>query len=214
METEVVFELLGMPITDTVVFTWIVMGILIVLSWVLTRNLQTVPRGAQHIIEVAVEGIEKATTDSLGRRGKGYVPLILTTAAFIFVSNAIGIVPGAKSPTADLGTTVALAVIVFLTAHVSEIAKKGPIGYIKSFFQPFWWMFPMNIMGEISKVLSHSFRLYGNIFGGAIILSIFYMLAPYVVPVPIMAWFGLFMGTIQTAVFTLLAIAYIQVRLE
>ena len=214
METAVVFNPFGMPITDTVFFTWIVMAILVVGSWVLTRNLQRIPRGAQHVLELAVDGIEKATTDSMGKRGRGYVPLILTTAAFVFVSNVIGIFPGAKAPTADLGTTVALAIIIFITAHGAEIFKKGLLGYIKGYFEPFWWMFPMNLMGEISKILSHSFRLYGNIFGGAIILSIFYMLAPYVVPVPLMVWFGLFMGIIQTAVFTLLAIAYIQVRLE
>lgn len=215
MQSNILFEFFTIPVTDTIVFTWIVMLVLAVGSIILTRNLQRIPTGMQHLVELAVEGIESMVKTDLGdKRGKLYVPLILAIALFVLFSNVIGIVPGGISPTADLNTTVALALIVFIVAHGSEIKVKGLKVYIKGYFQPFWWMFPINAIGEVSKVLSHSFRLYGNILGGGIIISIFYMLAPYVVPVPLMGWFGIFMGVIQTAVFTLLAIAYIQVRLD
>ncbi len=214
MEPEVLFHIGPLPITETVFFTWIVMAVLTVLSIVFTRNLKRVPTGAQHLVELAVDGIESMVQADLGKRGRGYTPFIMTIALFILTSNLLSIVPHAFPPTQDLNTTGALAVLVLLVAHGSEIRVKGIGAYIKSYFQPFWWMFPLNIVGEFAKVLSHAFRLYGNIIGGTIIVGILYMFAPYVLPVPLMGWFGVFMGVIQTAVFTLLAIAYIQVRLE
>ena len=142
------------------------------------------------------------------------MPLILMVASFVFVSNLIGVVPGAFSPTGDLTTTVALALIVFVVGHIAAIVKNGFWPWLKGFFEPYWFLFPINIVGEISQVLSHSFRLYGNIFGGGILLGIVYMLVPYVAPVPLLAWFGVLMGAIQTAVFTMLAIAYIQMKVS
>lgn len=214
MQSNILFELFSIPITDAILFTWVVMAILVIGSVILTRNLQTVPRGMQHFVELVVDGLESMVTADMGTRGKVYVPLIITIALFVLISNLIGIFPGGVSPTADLNTTVALALVVFIVAHGSEIKVKGLGTYIKGYFQPFWWMFPLNVVGEIAKVISHAFRLYGNILGGGIILSIFYMFLPYVLPVPLMGWFGVFMGIIQTAVFTLLAIAYIQVRID
>lgn len=214
MEARTLFTLFSMPITETVVFTWAIMALLTLGSILLTRNLQRIPKGAQHIVEVAVDGIENLVQKDMGKHGRGYVPLILTVALFILFANLISVVPGAFSPTQDLNTTAALAIIIFIVAHGSEIRVKGVGSYVKTYFAPYWWMFPINIVGEIAKVLSHAFRLYGNILGGSIIISILYMFAPYVLPVALMGWFGLFMGVIQTAVFTLLAVAYIQVRLE
>ncbi len=214
METRVFFHIFSLPITETIFFTWVVMAILTLISIVFTRNLQRIPRGMQNVLEIAVDGIENMVYKDMGKRGSGYVPLILTIALFILTANLISIVPGAFAPTQDLNTTAALALIVFFVAHGSEIRVKGLGAYVKSYFQPYFWMFPINVVGEIAKVLSHAFRLYGNILGGTIIIGILYMFAPYVLPVPLMAWFGLFMGVIQTAVFTLLAVAYIQVRLE
>src|SRR5690554_1753258 len=190
------------------------MAILSIASFLLTRNLEKIPRGAQHLVEAAVDGISNLVSGDLGPEGKVFVPLILMVTSFVFLSNLIGVVPGAFSPTEDLTTTVVLATIVFVVGHVAAIVKKGFFTWLKGFFEPYWFLFPINIVGEISQVLSHSFRLYGNIFGGGILLGIVYMLVPYVLPVPLMAWFGVLMGAIQTAVFTMLAIAYIQMKLE
>ncbi len=214
MQSNILFHFFMLPITDTIIFTWVIMAFLVISSIVLTRNLRHVPSRAQHIIELAVDGIESLVITDLGQRGKVFVPLILAIALFVLTANLIGVLPGAVSPTADLNTTTALALIVLIVAHGAEIRVKGFANYIKGYFSPFWWMAPLNIIGEIAKVVSHAFRLYGNILGGGIILSILYMFLPYVIPVPLIGWFGVFMGLIQTAVFTLLAVAYIQVRLD
>lgn len=214
MEPNILFYIYKLPVSEALLWTWIVMAILSIASFLLTRNLEKIPRGAQHLVEVAVDGISNLVSGDLGPEGKVFVPLILMVTSFVFLSNLIGVVPGAFSPTEDLTTTVVLATIVFVVGHVAAIVKKGFFTWLKGFFEPYWFLFPINIVGEISQVLSHSFRLYGNIFGGGILLGIVYMLVPYVLPVPLMAWFGVLMGAIQTAVFTMLAIAYIQMKLE
>ncbi len=213
METNVVFHILGMPVSDNVLWTWIIMAVLIVGSWLFTRNLKRVPTGFQHVIELAVDGIEGLVVRDIGEKGKVFVPFILTLGLFILLANFAGILPMGVSPTASLSTTAALAVLVFIVSHGAEIKEKGLKEYLKGYVDPFFILLPLNIIGEISKVLSHAFRLYGNLFGGGIILGIIYMFIPYVVPGVLNVWFGFFQGIIQTAVFVMLAIVYIQVRL-
>lgn len=214
METNVIFHLGFFPVTDNILFTWIIIAFLAIASFLLTRNLKTVPRGLQHLVELTVDGIESMVVDNIGPKGKPFVPLIMTIGLYVLVGNLISLIPGAISPTGNLNTAVALALVVFFVSHTADIYHNGIKAYIKNYFTPFWFIFPLNIIGEISKVLSHSFRLYGNIYGGGIILSILYMFVPYVIPVPILLWFGVFMGAIQAFVFTLLAITYIQIRFE
>lgn len=214
MGPEVLFTVFSIPITQSTFFSWVVMLVLAAFSFVFTRNLKTIPTGAQHIVELIVDGIDSLVISHLGDSGRVYTPFIITVALFVFTANVIGLIPGCESPTQDLSVTFTLALIVLIAAHVNEIKVKGFAAYIKGYFSPYWIMFPLNVIGELSKVLSHSFRLYGNIFGGAVILNILYMFIPYVVPVPIMLWFGVFMGAIQAFVFTLLALTYIQIRLE
>lgn len=208
------FKIAGLPITDIIVFTWVVMALLVATSLVLTRSLRPVPKGAQNIAEVIVEGFDHLVHNIMGDKGRPYVPLIMSIGLFVLVSNLISIVPALDSPTKSLNTTLALGVIVLVVAHASEIKRKGLWTYIKGYFEPFWWMFPLNIVGEVAKLLSHSFRLYGNIIGGSIIIAIIVSFAPLLVPVPFTAWFGIFTGVVQAAVFTLLAAAYIALRLE
>lgn len=214
MEPKILFYIHTLPVSEALLFTWIIMAILSLGSFFLTRNLQKVPKGTQHFLEVAVDGIAKLVTNDVGPEGKVFVPLILMITSFVFLSNLIGVFPGAFSPTGDLTTTVVLATIVWVVGHVAAIVKKGFGTWLKGFFEPYWFLFPINLVGEISQVLSHSFRLYGNIFGGGILLGIVYMLVPYIVPVPLLAWFGVLMGAIQTAVFTMLAVAYIQMKVS
>jgi F-type H+-transporting ATPase subunit a len=138
----------------------------------------------------------------------------MTLALYILLSNFAGVLPGGVSPTGSLSTTAALAVLVLIVSHGAEIKVKGLRAYLKSYVDPYFVLLPLNIVGEISKVLSHAFRLYGNIFGGGLIISIIYMFVPYVVPGVLNIWFGFFQGIIQAAVFVMLAIVYIQSRLE
>lgn len=214
MEPKVLFYIHTFPISEPLLFTWIIMAAVAIACFFLTRNLRKVPRGVQHLLEVTVEGIENVVVGDMGPEGKVFVPLILMVATFVGLSNLIGVVPGAVSPTEDLTTTLTLALFVFVVGHVAAIVKKGFWPWLKGFFEPYFFMFPINLAGEISQVISHAFRLYGNIFGGSILIGIVYMLAPYVLPVPLLAWFGVLMGIIQTAVFTLLAVIYIQIKIN
>lgn len=212
MQPEILFYIYSFPISKPLLFTWIIMAVLVLVSVIFTRNLTTIPKGPQHFLEVVVDGIENLVLSMIGDQGKPFIPLILMVALYVFLANLIGVIPGAFSPTEDLTTTVTLAAMVYVIGHAASIRKQGLWSWIKGFFQPYWFLFPINIVGDVAQVLSHSFRLYGNIFGGGILLGIVYMLVPYVVPVPLLAWFGVIMGFIQTAVFTMLAIVYIQMK--
>jgi len=214
VQPRLLFEVFGLPITDTILSTWAVMAILVVGAILVTRRFQPVPDSLQNIAETIVEGFTELVINMMGENGVKFVPLIMTIGLFTLLGNTIGLLPGLKAPTSDLATTAALAVIVFLVAHGAEIAHKGLAGYIRGYFEPFWWMLPMNIMGEFARVLSHAFRLYGNMVGGAVIVGIVFTAVPWIMPVPLNGWFSMFMGLIQAAVFTLLAIAYIQIRLD
>lgn len=214
MEPNILFHIGTFPIHEAVFWTWVIMALLSLGSFILTRNLQKIPKGAQHFLEVAIDGIENLVVGDVGPEGKIFVPLILMTALYVGTANMIGVVPGAFSPTEDLTTTIALALMIYVLGHVASIKKQGFLPWLKGFFQPYFFMFPINLAGEISEWVSHAFRLYGNIFGGGILLGIVYMLAPYALPVPLLAWFGILMGLIQTAVFTLLAVVRIQTKLN
>ena len=124
-----------------------------------------------------VKGFYDLCVDTLGnKKGKVYFPFICTTFLFVLIANLIGIFPGMKSPTEDLNVCLSLALLCFLVAHGSGVKKKGLIGYLKGYAEPFPFMIPLNIIGEIGQTLSHCFRLFGNIFGGGII----FVLVPYV----------------------------------
>lgn len=214
MEPNIVFHIGTFPVYEPVFWTWIIMAVLAIASFLLTRNLRKIPRGMQHFLEVGIEWVESLMSVDVGPARKIFVPLILMTALYVGLSNLIGVVPGAYSPTGDLSTTLTLSLIIYILGHAASIAKHGLRSWLKGFVDPFPFLLPLNIAGEISEFVSHSFRLYGNIFGGGILLGIIYMMAPYIVPVPLLAWFGIFMGIIQTVVFTLLASVYIQNKLN
>lgn len=201
---------------DAIVHAWLVMAILIVLSLVVKSRLSPVPGKLQNFMEVFVGGIEKVITDNMGERGKPFYPLIATLAFFILTSNLLGLIPGFFPPTANLNTTVACAVIVFLSTHVVGIRNHG-FKYIKHFLGPVWWlapiMLPVEIIGHLSRPLSLSFRLFGNMNGHELILLIFFGLVPFLVPLPMMLM-GVLVAFLQTFVFMLLSTIYIQGSLE
>jgi F-type H+-transporting ATPase subunit a len=201
---------------DAIVHAWLVMAILIVLSFIVKSRLTTVPGKLQNFMEVCVGGIEKVVVDNMGEKGKPFFPLIATLAFFILTSNLIGLIPGFFPPTANLNTTVACAVIVFFSTHVVGIRNHG-FKYIKHFLGPVWWlapiMLPVELIGHLSRPLSLSFRLFGNMNGHELILLIFFGLVPFLVPLPMMLM-GVLVAFLQTFVFMLLSTIYIQGSLE
>jgi F-type H+-transporting ATPase subunit a len=214
VDPSILFYIGNFPVYQPVFWTWVIMALLSLASFVLTRNLKRIPKGAQHFLEAGIEMAENLISGDIGPARKVYVPLVLTTALYVGVANLIGVIPGGFSPTQDLSTTLALGILIYLVGHVASILKKGFRAWLKGFVEPYFFMLPLNIAGEVSEFVSHSFRLYGNIFGGGILLGVVYLMVPYILPVPLLAWFGIFMGIIQTVVFTLLASVYLQNKLN
>jgi F-type H+-transporting ATPase subunit a len=201
---------------DAVVYTWLVMIGLVLLSLAATKGMQSVPSGLQNFMEVVVGGIENMLVETMGEKGKPFFPLIATLAVFILVSNLIGLVPGFFPPTANINTTAACAVVVFVATHYVGLKEHG-LGYVKHFMGPIIWLAPMmffiEVIGHFSRVISLTLRLFGNMNGHELVLIIFFGLAPFLVPLPMMLM-GVLVSFIQAFVFMLLAMIYIQGSLE
>lgn len=202
---------------DTLAYTWLIMIFLLLLALLATRGLKAVPGGLQNFMEIIVGGIENMVTDTMGEHGKPYLPLIATLALFILVSNLSGLIPGFFPPTADINTTAACAIIVFLSTHIVGVKEHG-FKYIKHFFGPIWWLAPImffiEIIGHMSRPLSLTLRLFGNMRGHELVLMIFFTLAgAYFAPLPMMLM-GILVSFIQSFVFMLLSMIYIQGSLE
>ncbi len=201
---------------DAIAYTWLIIALLLILSTLATKGLKSVPGGLQNFMEVIIGGIENMVLETMGEHGKPFFPLIATLAIFILVSNLIGLVPGFFPPTANINTTAACAVIVFVATHVVGIKEHG-IKYIKHFLGPIIWLAPMmffiEVIGHFSRVISLTLRLFGNMNGHELVLMIFFGLAPFLVPLPMMLM-GVLVSFIQAFVFMLLAMIYIQGSLE
>jgi F-type H+-transporting ATPase subunit a len=201
---------------DAIAYTWLIIVLLLALSLLATKAMKTVPGGLQNFMEVIVGGIENMVVETMGEHGRPFFPLVATLALFILVSNLMGLIPGFFPPTANINTTAACAVIVFITTHVVGVKEHG-VKYIKHFLGPIIWLAPMmffiEVIGHLSRVISLTLRLFGNMNGHELVLMIFFGLAPFLVPLPMMLM-GVLVSFIQAFVFMLLAMIYIQGSLE
>ena len=203
--------------TTYIIMTWVVMVILILFSYFATRKAGLVPHPVQVVAELLVNSFYDLTVDALGdERAKKYFPMICTLFMFLLLCNWIGTIPVFAEPTRDLNTTLGLGILGGVVAHYSGIRAKGFKGYLKEYCSPMWFMAPLNVIGEMAKVVSISFRLYGNIMGGAIIIIVVsellaYQVFPWLIGVP---FFGLFVGAIQAFVFTMLTLVYISLMVK
>lgn len=202
-------------ITATLVFTWVTMLILAVVSFLLTRNMKAegeISKG-QNILEALVETI-RSQIKQISQQDPGkYLPFIGTLFIFILTSNILSIVPGFRPPTGSLNTTIALAICVFLAVPVYGIADQGVGDYLKEYIKPTVVMLPFNIISEISRTLSLAIRLYGNVMSSSIIVAILLGVIPLFFPIIIQA-LGLLTGVIQAYIFAILAIVYIASSTE
>ncbi|MCE5242747.1 MAG: F0F1 ATP synthase subunit A [Syntrophobacteraceae bacterium] len=227
----ILFEKLGLPIVGAeqahtflekmlqphVTYTWVVMLILLVLGRIAVKRIEMVPKGGQNFFEVVVTGIEDFMIGVTGEEGRFLFPLIATLGLFILVSNYLGMIPGFFSPTANLNTTGACALIVVVFTHVVGVKFHGA-KYLKHFLGPVWWLMPLilpiEIIGHLARVLSLSIRLFGNVFGEELVLGILFFLAGlYLAPLPMM-FLGLFTGLIQAFIFSLLSMMYFAGAIE
>lgn len=201
---------------DAVAYTWLIIIMLLLVSLLATKAIKAVPTGMQNFMEVVIDGIENMIVDTMGEHGRPFFPLVATLAIFILVSNLIGLVPGFFPPTANINTTAACAIVVFVMTHVVGVKEHG-VKYIKHFMGPIIWLAPMiffiEVIGHLSRVISLTLRLFGNMNGHELVLMIFFGLAPFLVPLPMMLM-GVLVSFIQAFVFMLLAMIYIQGSLE
>ena len=201
---------------NNVLNTWLVMIILIVLALLVKRKLEMVPRGHQNFWEVAISTLEDLVVETMGEKGRPYFMLIATLAIFILVCNLIGIIPYLLSSTSNWNTTLALALVSFFMTHYVGIRSHG-FKYVKHFLGPVPWliplMLPIEIIGHLSRILSLSVRLFGNIMGEDMAIIILTLLVPGLVPLPMMV-LQVFTSFIQTLVFIMLTMMYIVGSLE
>jgi F-type H+-transporting ATPase subunit a len=215
------FELIGLGhfahAYPHVIHSWVAMIILIVLGAIGTKGISMIPTKGQNLLEIIISGMEEFMVDITGEQGRFLLPMTGTVFLYILVSNLMGLMPGLFPPTANLNTTASCALTVVIFTHILGIKFHG-IKYIKHFLGPVWWMIPIilliEIIGHLARILSLSFRLFGNIMGKEIILTILFMLAGlFFAPLPMMV-LGIFVCFIQAFVFFLLSIMYFSGAME
>ena len=200
-----------------VIYTWFVMIILIVFGLLATRGISMIPTKWQNVFEIVIGGIEDFTVDITGEHGRPYFPILATVFLYIFVCNLIGLMPGLFPPTANLNTTLSCAIPVFIMTHIIGFKTHG-VAYIKQFTGPIWWLAPLMIVlesiGHLARIMSLSIRLFGNMMGKELVLSILFMLAgAFFAPLPMLV-LGLLVSFIQAFVFYLLSTMYFTLALE
>jgi F-type H+-transporting ATPase subunit a len=216
---QIIIPFFGHVITinlEVIVMTWIVFAVLIVMGLFASRKSDILPRPFQIFGELIIDMLYGLTEDALGKElSKKYGPLVCALFMFLLLSNWLGIIPHLEEPTKDLNTTLGLGLLGFCIAHYAGIKSKGFKAYISEYFQPIFFMMPLNLIGELAKIVSISFRLFGNIMGGSIIiLVVSYLTYNVILPPFLYAFFGLFVGTIQAFVFTMLTVVYISVQVK
>lgn len=192
----------------------LIVAIILVLAKFATRSLQLVPKGAQNIFEAYVEGVASMGKSVLGSEelSRKYLPLVATIGLIVVTSNVIGIIPGFEAPSSSLNLTLCLALCVFLYYNFEGIRTQGVIKYFAHFMGPNKWlaplMFPIEIVSHLSRIISLSFRLFGNIKGDDLFLMVVLSLAPWVAPLPAFALLT-FMAFLQAFIFMILTYVYI-----
>jgi len=200
-----------------VIHSWLVIAILIAGSLLLVKGIQMIPRRGQNVIEVVIQSLENFMVEITGPEGKTFFPYIATIFFYILISNLIGLVPGFLSPTANVNTTLSLALCTFVLTHAIGIKYHGA-KYIKHFLGPMLilapLMFVIEVIGHLARVMSLTMRLFGNIFGKEKLLGILFGLAGlYLAPLPVL-FLGILVSFIQAVVFMLLSIMYFAGAME
>jgi len=224
-------EFLGIPITNTLVASIVAVLFLVALGMLLGSRLRLIPGRLQSVFEQAVEGTYDYVADTLESRqmARRYFPLIVTIFLFIWVANMMEFLPGIgsvlyhgepllRSVNTDLNTPLALSLISFFVIEITGILAIGLTRYGSKFLvNPFRDFFGfavgfIELIGELVRVVSLSFRLFGNILAGEVVLAVALFFAPYLLPVPLMM-FEIFIGTLQAAIFALLTLFFIKLAI-
>ena len=206
----ILFSWWFVTISATLVYTWLVMGVLVIGSILITGNLSSDPTMTrwQSVLEVLVETIRSEIRDVVKEGVDTYFPFIGTLFLFILFSNVFTFIPGYVAPTSSLTTTSALAILVFFAVPIYGISKQGILEYLKEYFRPTFIFFPFHVMGEISRTLALAVRLFGNLMSHEKVIAILLAVTPLFFPV-VMQVLGLLIGIIQAYIFAVLTMVYI-----
>jgi F-type H+-transporting ATPase subunit a len=214
---QVIINLFGYQVTlnlELMIMTWIVISILLLFGWKCASRRSLIPGRFQVVGELFVSTFYDLTEDAMGKElGKTYAPMVCALFLFLVLSNWLGTIPYLEEPTKDLNTPLSMGLMGFCCAHYVGIKTKGLKAYLKGYIEPLFFMLPLNLIGEMANVVSISFRLFGNIMGGSIIILVVSYLTYNVVTPPFLnAFFGFFVGAVQAFVFTMLTIVYISIQ--
>ncbi len=204
----------GIPISESIVVTWIIMAVVILCCIIFVRNLRVEnPGPRQLVLESTVSGIYNFFQDVMGGYGKEYIPYLMAVAIYIGIANLIGIL-GFKPPTKDLNVTAALAVMSILLIEIAGVRQRGVKGWLKSFAEPMIVVLPINILEVFIKPLSLCMRLFGNVLGSFVIMELIKAVIPAFVPAVFSCYFDIFDGLIQAYVFVFLTALFIKEATE
>lgn len=214
LNCEDVFSIGGFGISESVVVTWIIMAVVLILAIIATRNLKVEnPGKGQLLLEHAVTWIQGIGEGIIGPEGKGYAAYLSSVLIYIGIANLIGIL-GFKPPTKDLNVTVALALMSIILIEFAGIHKKGVKKWLKSFAEPIPLIAPINVLELVIKPLSLCMRLFGNVLGAFVIMKLIEFILPVGLPVVFSLYFDLFDGLIQAYVFVFLTGLFIKEAIE
>jgi F-type H+-transporting ATPase subunit a len=215
----------SIPVTETIVVSWGVMLFLVIAALLLTRNLKEIPAGPQAVLETAVEFFNNAMKNQFGTWAKFLGPYLFSLFLFLLAANLAGVITPIgfkafgftfkapfeiKPPTKDISVTAAFACISIFLVLLCGLVSRGPLGWLKQLFHPLPFMLPFNLMDYFTRLLSLCLRLFGNIMGGFVLMSMIQGLVPLGLPVLASLYFDFFDGLIQAAIFVFLTSVYIS----
>lgn len=228
LKPEILGYLANLPISNTLLVSWIAIIILTVVAFLSTRKVQLVPAGLQNLCEAVIEfGYQTVEGLAGGARAKVFFPIVMTFFLFILVSNWLGLLPGfatitfrgeplLRSVNSDLNMTLGLALLSAFLTHAFAIHYLGVVDYLKKWFtlNPiFLFVGLLELVGEVTKIVSLSFRLFGNIFAGEVVLATVSKIFAFVVPLPFY-FLEIIVGFVQAAVFMMLTLVFMVLLSE
>ena len=204
----------GIDVSESVVVTWIIMAVVILLSIIFVRNLRVEnPGKKQLVLESAIGWIQDFCVDVMGKENKRYVPYLITVILYLGISNIIGLF-GFKPPTKDLNVTAALAIMSMFLIEYSGIHRNGLKHWVKHFAEPVPVVAPILILEIIIRPLSLCMRLFGNVLGAFVIMELLKLVAPVLIPIPFSFYFDIFDGFLQAYVFVFLTALFMNEEQE
>jgi F-type H+-transporting ATPase subunit a len=208
MENPILFHLGPLAISDAVITTWIIMAVLAVFSLLVTRRLQLQPGRMQTALEGGLGAVEDTIRAVLPEQVDKVLPFLATLWLFLAVANLSGVIPGVHAPTAQLSTTAALAILVFISVHWFGIRNEGLKNYLGHYLRPSPILLPFHLISEITRTVALSVRLFGNIMSLETAALLILLVAGFLAPVPILM-LHIIEALVQAYIFGMLALIYI-----